>query len=334
LIPVTERIVVRADQTELTPPATRAELCDLVIRACAEDVRAFKPGNVAVGAPGHGMHAEQFLRSAAAVAAPLSEPDAPVGARIEAAVAATWRTVGCNTNLGIVLLLAPLLHAAARAPAHAGLAGWRDAVRETLAALDIEDARATYRAIRQARPGGLGSAPEHDVADEPQINLLAAMQAAAARDGIAHEYASDFAQIFEHGVPTLQSALGHGEAELWAVTRCYLTLLARQQDGHVLRRNGAQMAAQVSAEAHALLRSWPYCGAASIWPALRDCDRRWKAAGINPGTSADLVVASTLVMRLQQSKGYNGCRHGPGAAVLRRRPESVASGKRAWAPSH
>ena len=333
---------VAADAVAASPP-WRADLMVLVLDGCAQDVRAFKPGNVAIGAPGHAMSAEHFLRSAAAVAAPLTEPGARVGARIEAAVAATWQVVDCNTNLGIVLLLAPLLHAtegliAAAAEDRAvsdAIPDLRAALAATLAGLDHEDAAACDRAIRRARPGGLGRAQDHDVADEPEVTLLEAMRAAAGRDGIASEYASGYAQVFGTALPCLRSAEAAGEAELWAATRCYLTLLAGRPDSHVARKYGDALAAEVSAEAGGLLQAWPPgVSAALVWPRLRDLDRAWKAAGINPGTTADLLVASLAVMRLQQALRYNGARHAPGAQGLRGRPVTVAPGKRAWAHSH
>ncbi|MDE3012144.1 MAG: triphosphoribosyl-dephospho-CoA synthase [Pseudomonadota bacterium] len=314
---------------------TPAALAALVRDCCAQDVRAFKPGNVSVAAPGHAMEASHFLRSAAAAAIPLASRGARVGARVEAAIGATWQVVDCNTNLGIVLLLAPLLKAAEQpASARAGENRLREVLVDTLAALDREDAAACYRAIRQARPGGLGHSGHHDVADEPRVTLLAAMQEAAARDGVAFEYVSGFAQVFETGVPCLRASAAAGEAELWALTRCFLTLLAARPDSHVVRRHGAALANQVSATAAALLARWQTASTAAMWPVLRECDRDWKAAGINPGTTADLVVASLAVMRLQQARGYNGARHTPGALVLRERPQAVAPGKSVWAPSH
>ena len=60
------------------------------------------------------MTVADFLASADAAAPPLAAPGAAVGARILAAVAATRAAVGQNTNLGIVLLCAPLAAAAER----------------------------------------------------------------------------------------------------------------------------------------------------------------------------------------------------------------------------
>src|SRR5689334_5061654 len=76
--------------------------------ACELDVACVKPGNVSVASPGHRMTAELFVASAHAACGPLTRSGATVGARIEAAIARTREAAGCNTNLGIVLLCAPL----------------------------------------------------------------------------------------------------------------------------------------------------------------------------------------------------------------------------------
>src|SRR3954463_7568846 len=128
--------------------------------ACRLDVQTRKPGNVSLASPGHRMEAAQFLASAEAAGGPLSAAGARVGDRIEQAIRATRTVVQCNTNLGIVLLCAPLLAAAEHWPAGSGEAGLRRSLAAVLAGLDVADARAAYRAIAIAGPGGLGRAQE------------------------------------------------------------------------------------------------------------------------------------------------------------------------------
>ena len=87
-------------------------IAEAFIAACRDEIEAPKPGNVHVFADGHGMTVTDFLRSAEAAAPALSNPSLPVGARILAAVEATFAAAGMNTNLGIILLCAPLAAAA------------------------------------------------------------------------------------------------------------------------------------------------------------------------------------------------------------------------------
>src|SRR5271166_5735549 len=87
------------------PPHAAAEA---FVAACLAELDAPKPGNVHRFAPGHRMSLNDFVRSAEASAAPIATSGARVGVRVRAAVAATLSAVGQNTNLGIILLCAPL----------------------------------------------------------------------------------------------------------------------------------------------------------------------------------------------------------------------------------
>ena len=72
-------------------------------------------------AGGHGRTVGDFQKRAAVTAEVLGRPGLSVGERIQGSVEATSKAVGCNTNLGIVLLCAPLAHAALAGDAGAGL---------------------------------------------------------------------------------------------------------------------------------------------------------------------------------------------------------------------
>ena len=96
----------------------RERIAAAFVAACRDELAAPKPGNVHVFANGHRMTADDFIRSAEAAAGPLTAPAARVGQRILDAVEATQNVVGANTNLGIVLLCAPL--AAAAEPRRSG----------------------------------------------------------------------------------------------------------------------------------------------------------------------------------------------------------------------
>lgn len=80
-------------------------------QACEIEIQAFKPGNVSVYSPAHDMSAEDFIKSAAVSAPAICNSDYSLGEKIFYAVQATRQAVHCNTNLGIVLLCAPLIQA-------------------------------------------------------------------------------------------------------------------------------------------------------------------------------------------------------------------------------
>ena len=272
---------MRAERERVTPR-------DCFLRACELDVTVRKPGNVSVASPGHRMSADQFIASAQAAAAPLFEAGAPVGERIERAVTATQAAVACNTNLGIVLLLAPLAAAAERPGALVSATALRGALDAVLAALDAADARAAYRAIALANPAGLGQAPQADVRSVPQLGLRDAMALAASRDLIARQYANGFADLLAALGRDVPSGFVLAQARDADVQRVYLGWLSRHPDSHIVRKHGEAVAHTVMSAAQA----WGPEPDPDRAPAFAEWDESLKAAGINPGTSADLTVAT------------------------------------------
>jgi len=265
------------------------------VLACRLDVEVRKPGNVSVASPGHGMDAELFVASALAAAGPLCDARRAVGERIEAAVRATLDVAHCNTNLGIVLLCAPLARAAERWRPERGRAALRAALTEVLAALDVHDAACAFRAIAQASPAGLGRAEEQDVHRLPSVGLREAMALAQSRDRIAAQYVSAFADVFELAVPAFEAAAPDRRR---GMCRAYLELLAAWPDSHIVRRHGVAVAHSVMAEAAPWRERARAAQALEAEPAFADWDASLKARSINPGTSADLCVAASWVAAL------------------------------------
>jgi triphosphoribosyl-dephospho-CoA synthase len=261
--------------------------------ACRLEIEALKPGNVHRFGAGHGMNADQFVASAEVSSGPLTDPGLPVGARILEAVRATRRAVGINTNLGIILLAAPVARAAE-------LNGdLREDLGAVLGSLTMADAKAVFEAIVLASPGGLGSAETNDVREAPQAPLIEAMRQAADRDSIARQYVTGFADIFDVGLPAIERTSRHGEAGMWPTVSCYMAFLAGFPDSHVARKHGPAVAERLRLDAVVVKeRLDEAAGEAERRRLLLEFDRRLKGAGINPGTSADLTVASLLVHSL------------------------------------
>jgi triphosphoribosyl-dephospho-CoA synthase len=284
----------------LRRPPKSEEISRGFIDACLAELDALKPGNVHRLAAGHNMSVDDFVASAEAAAPIMGETGLAVGERIRRAVEATRKAVGQNTNLGIVLLAAPLANAAF-SPGDGDL---ESRLRLTLQGLSLEDAREVYRAIRETKPGGLGDAPEHDVASQPRVTLLDAMRAAEMRDRIAWNYAHGFADIFALGLKWLAHARERwAEPALaspsWAVTRVYLGFLAHLPDTLIERKFGTRTAALVREEAGPIEASFTECPAPEAMTApLAAFDQALKARGLNPGTSADLTVATLFAAAL------------------------------------
>jgi triphosphoribosyl-dephospho-CoA synthase len=264
--------------------------------ACLLEVSAPKPGNVSPGLHFHDTRYEDFLASAVAIGPVMAQAGSrPLGATILAAVAATRAVSARNTNLGIVLLLAPLCRAALL-----GTGKLRPALSRVLAATTQADAADVYAAIRLASPSGLGSAGEQDVAGAPTVDLRKAMQLASDRDSIAREYVTDFACSFELGAPALRLARGEGLSWSDAVVETFLALLSALPDSHIARKLGPEAAAQVSRRAAGVRDAGGTRtteGRAAL--AALDRDLRDAVNRRNPGTTADLTAAAIGVVILE-----------------------------------
>jgi len=261
--------------------------------ACLLEASAPKPGNVSPGRHFADLTYEDFLTSAVAIApAFMRVADQTVGETIRQAIDATACRTKTNTNLGIVLLLAPLARAAAMTAGD----DLRPAVRRVLDETSVDDARQVYAAIRRARPGGLGRSDTQDVASEPDVTLFDAMRLAADRDGIAREYVTGFAVTFELGAPALIRARADGLPWSDAIVETYLTLLAHAIDTHIVRRTGVAAAERVSALARETLEAGGVRTAAGR-QAVDAMDRAIRDArnSNNPGTTADLTAAAIFV---------------------------------------
>jgi triphosphoribosyl-dephospho-CoA synthase len=267
--------------------------------ACLLEVSAPKPGNVSPGRDFHDTRYEDFLASAVAIGPAMAEAgERPLGVTIRSAVAATARWTRSNTNLGIVLLLAPLARAARAARTGGG--ALRERLSRVLAETTVADASETYAAIRLARPAGLGEAAAEDVTATPTVSLRDAMSLAADRDGVAREYATDFEVTFRVGAPALRAARHAGLSWPDATVEGYLGLLAEHPDTHIARKLGRAEAERVSARAAEVRRAGGVRTPAGR-EALAALDRelRDRRNSRNPGTTADLTCAALFVVILE-----------------------------------
>ena len=259
--------------------------------ACVLEVSAAKPGNIT---PAHDFSDATYadmVRSALALGPVFARERVlrrSVGELIGDGVQATAQVTAANTNLGIVLLFAPLARAAVIRQRDEPL---RSAVERTLAQLDLDDAAAAFAAIARANPGGLGEAPEHDVRAPARVSLREAMAAAAGRDSIASEYATGYAIVFGTGLPLLDDALRGGLSTLEAIVSLHVGLLASHPDTLIARKAGAAAAQAVSAAAREVRDGTR--SLADFDASLRSAENR-----LNPGTTADLVAGTLLAALL------------------------------------
>jgi triphosphoribosyl-dephospho-CoA synthase len=220
------------------------------------------------------------------------------------AIAATRRAVGCNTNLGIVLMSTPIAVAAEREGAEL-----QQAVSRVLGALDIDDASRVFEAIVLASPTGLGESAEHDVREPATVTLLEAMRTAEHRDRIAWNYTHGFSDVFDTGVPAFRSALVRWNNWLWATAAVHFAMMAAFPDTHIFREHGPMAADAARRRAESIHRTLASAAdPKALLPEIMAFDAMLKVSGHNPGTSADLTVATLFVARLSglRSKAGDG----------------------------
>jgi triphosphoribosyl-dephospho-CoA synthase len=262
--------------------------------ACLYEATARKPGNVHPGAGfDEATTYAAFVASAVVIGPILARaPVDGVGQTVLNAVNATRRVVETNTNLGTLLLLAPL----AMVPTAQRLA---DGIGDVLERLTEHDARLAYEAIRSSGAGGLGHTAKADVfSDAPiSISLCQAMSLSADRDLVARQYTNGFADVLAGTAHWIEDGLSHQLPLERAIIHAHVRQLAAWPDSLIQRKSGAAVAEEASHRSVAVLEAGSP-GDASYQQALAELDEWLRADGNrrNPGTTADLVAAGLFVL--------------------------------------
>lgn len=215
------------------------------------------------------------------------------------AVSESTQATQTNVNLGIVLLLGPLVEASIEF-ASGGLPSDRcdlaTRLPGVLASLSTDDGKVLYEAIRLANPGGLKDQSQALCQDDDveqatgPVDFVSSMKLASARDRVALQYSTDFQDLFEHIVPTVSDAIDQTGDVLAGISQAQLTLLSESQDSLIRRKNGDQVAASVQNRAREVqIVATPEWFEFDRW--LREDGNR-----LNPGTTADLIAAALFVL--------------------------------------
>ena len=270
-----------------------------IIWACQKEVSSPKPGNVNCYSDAHQMSLQDFLKSAQAIAPILSQKNLSIGSMILKSVIATQKVVNCNTNLGIILLFAPLCKAIHNCHTREQLP---ESLSLLLNDLTIDDAKKTYEGIRLARAGGLGNSDLHDINNEPTVTLRQAMAYAKDKDSIAAQYLNNYRDIFDLGLTNLTLSINCGESIEWASAFAYLNLLSVIPDSLIIRKQGLSCANLLMNESKEMLVKMNKNNKLSklecdiiLW------DKELKQKAINPGTTADMTAATLLVYAFEQA---------------------------------
>ena len=261
---------------------TRADLAQMAMML--EVAASPKPGNVDRGHDYPDTRLEHFLASTIFARPALERAEEggdALGTLIEEAVTDTNCHAGGNTHFGAFILLMPLVAAG-------GAEGAAHLVRETT----VEDAVAFYRAFGATEVRVLAK-DEIDVHDpsaaamlrERGMTLYDVMAHSAERDMVAREWTNGFALCQE--TRDLLVARGAGKA---AIVDAFLDLLCTHPDTFIAKKFGPAVAEETMRRAREVK-----AGRLS----LEAFDEECLAAGVNPGSLADIMIAGIFLALLE-----------------------------------
>jgi triphosphoribosyl-dephospho-CoA synthase len=269
-------------------PADHAELALLL-----EVASTPKPGNVDRHRDHADLRFEHFLTGAVGarpgleLAGERGDDPPAVGDAFEWAVRGMSQQSGGNTQFGCLLLLVPLVRAAATDRLSP------DGLTAVVEATTVDDAEAFYRAFEHvdvAVDDPPADAPALDVrrgADavptlrDQELTLADVMELSADRDGNAAEWTGGFERTFA----AADCVLDDEGPVTDRLARTFLDLLAERPDTLVAVEHGRERAEAVSREAAAV----------EDLDAAEALAERFVDEGINPGTTADLTAATAFV---------------------------------------
>jgi triphosphoribosyl-dephospho-CoA synthase len=212
-----------------------------------------------------------------------------------AAISETASKLGTNVNLGIVLLLGPLVAAdrvlSADTTSNRTKNAWMESITRQLADMDDRDGQNVFQAIAASSAGGLGTVDELDVhSPQSSINVLAAMKLAADRDLIARQYATSFADVIDQVAPRLHASILKCGDVLQGICLAHVELMAWVPDSLIARKCGKDAAVRVQE----LARSVGLQDRNSV--ERLDAELRSDDHVLNPGTTADLIAAGLYLL--------------------------------------
>jgi triphosphoribosyl-dephospho-CoA synthase len=255
--------------------AERAQLAMML------EVTAYpKPGNVDRCHDYPETRLEHFLASTIFARPALDEAETGrgrIGEIIRHAVRDTNCHKGGNTHFGAFILLIPLVYGK-------DIPGALAAIGKT----DTNDAVAFYKAFALTAVK-MNAADDLDVNDphaltlirDRDLSLLDIMQHSAAHDMVAREWVTGFLLV-RRGADLLHQ-LGPGRQ---SIVDAFMTLLATEPDTFIIKKHGPEEARETMMRARDVLD-----GKLSIREFDEECIRR----DINPGSLADIIIASIYI---------------------------------------
>ncbi len=257
-----------------------------------------KPGNIDRDHNYSDTRFEHFLGSAVGVYPILenaARSDSGVGEFIRESVSESckWQRGG-NTHFGAFILLIPLVMAGGRCEISACL---KQQVQLVVRETKVEDAIEFYRAFSQCRVK-VKPVEELDLSDsgsiekimQKNLTLFNMMEIAAGYDIIAQEWVNCFDKTFECASSIQQRIGKHGIND--AVVLTFMELLSRNIDTFIRTKFDINKAEEVLMRAKRIFQK---DDTDEIMNEIRTFDEELLNEGVNPGSTADIIIAGLFV---------------------------------------
>ena len=266
--------------------------------ACKLDVFSIKPGNVLLNYPAYGMTHKDFLQASMACSDIICEPNMDIGDKVYECISASMDVVGCNANLGIVLLCVPIVEALYL---DKNRIFKQENLISTISEINEKQTKKIYKAINLASAGGMGEKDKFDLnsSNNKNFTFMEAMNYASSYDYIALQYKESFDNIINNLAPKWREYFKNFNSDENATTALFLDLISVVPDSLIARKYGIDTAKEVSNKFLELSKEYSCSkNPNSLNNQLLLIDSELKIQGLNPGTTADVVVASIFLNRL------------------------------------
>ena len=270
--------------------------------ACDTEIRSLKPGNVHEYSKSHDMNIKDFFKSSLIISKCLTKNNLNLGKKILTSVNEIQNKIKKNTNLGIILMLSPIVTVIQKE----GVISKKELIKKIKSLIkkqSIKNSIPIFKAISITSPGGLGFSEKYDVNQIPKISLHKAMDYSKKKDLIARQYCNGFEDIYNTGIPAYKKFYHKWGKVNWALTGVYLTFLTKFNDTHIVRNKGNKIAINVRKEAekyYFFLKRNKNLN--KIKKKLLFFDKKLKSKRINPGTAADLTVATLFFEKVTKKQ--------------------------------
>ena len=271
------------------------KLKQIYLYACSKDVEVIKPGNVNIDYSHIDTSAYDFLRSAHDSCRSLFKKNFTLGERIYHSVIDSRKNTDVNTNLGIIILTAPIVHSLI----HSTKNTFRSSLKDVIKKSRLSDTELLCKAINFVNPGGLGEKDDMNTHSLPRVTLGEIMDKSAYYDRLSYQYSTGYSDILDFVVPRIVEHKKNIENTDFLLSLVFLEILCEIPDTHISRKFNEKIAKKTSNEACDLIKiiNTERSRKKAI-SRICQLDYEYKNKGINPGTTADLLLSGVMIERL------------------------------------